>query len=250
MSLLLAQRRLIRPPQGLFAFPGTNPGFDPEHPCAAQTRLSAVAMGGNFVDLTTGRPGSITGSPTNSVGLIGPRIGFPGSTDVVTFSGKPTSSFPNYTFGCIVAFDVVNAANQFLISSSNSGVGARLSIANAGGSKLSIGINGLSALTAAQIPIVANTPYALFGSLAWVSPNVLFNAVAVNLTNGIVLSQSSSVASGAPGTDSGTCGIGNRGSALHAQGRIAAAMYSTGFMPMASLLQWAADPWSFWYPRS
>lgn len=247
----LAKRGLLRRARGPLAFPGTKPGFDPSHIAAAQTRLSAAAMGGNFVDLTTGKSGAITGSPTNSIGLIGPRIGFPGSTDLVTFSGKPTASFPNYTFGCVVAFDVVNVTNQFLISSSNGGTGVRLSIVNAGGSKLSIGINSLGGFNATQIPIAVNTPYALFGSLAWVSPNALCNAVAVNLTNGVVLSQSSSVAAGgAPGADSGTCSIGNRGSSLHAQGRIAAAMYSTEFTPISSLLQWAADPWSFWYPQS
>jgi hypothetical protein len=29
---------------------------------------------------------------------------------------------------------------------------------------------------------------------------------------------------------------------------MAAAMYSTVFPSMATLLAWAADPWSFWYP--
>jgi hypothetical protein len=172
----------------------------------------------------------------------------PGFSNNIQVSGKPTGVQTAYTLACILIWVTTPAVSAFFVATSNSAAGATLS--TAGANVLTVAISGGSGFTTSIAP-VANVPYLWAGSLLpGTSPNAIGNCVLVNLQTGAVQSQSTTATISTPTTDTGTCTIGNRGSpTVGCPASIVAAMYTTNFTPMSELLQWAADPWAFWYPK-
>lgn len=90
-----------------------------------------------------------------------------------------------------------------------------------------------------------NTPY--FVAASGFSSGTL-NWVIVNLASGQIVAESHAC-SAFPATSMGGQNIIGNNSGQPMLGIVAAAMYSPAYMPLTQLLQWAADPWSFWYPN-
>lgn len=245
MSLILAQRRLIRPPGGPFAFPGTKPGFDPSHIAAANVQLSAVALGSGFVGLLRGSlAASGGGSPTAKIlSGLGPAVNFTGATDGLKFTGQSTASVSACTLACIVQFANYNSGQyQVVIGNTTSGLLALGSDANhfvtlyAGGPTASTFVPSL------------NVPYFIACSAQNPSGSSM-SFVVRNLANGVLFLQKTNFLTGI-NASAGTANIGNNNFiAQAANGAVAAVMHSSRFMSAEALLQWSDDPWSFWYPR-
>jgi hypothetical protein len=121
------------------------------------------------------------------------------------------------------------------------GSGTNLSLGSSGIVQARLGGTGVVCTLPA---LAANTSY--FIALSGVSATG-FNVAYTNLSTGQMFSQF--VSSVSPTSLNGTLTVGNIGALdRFFNGSVAAAMYSNSFMSLAQLNQWAADPWSFWYP--
>jgi hypothetical protein len=231
-------------------FPGgVAPGFDASHLAASQTRFSGIAMGGNFVDLLTGKPGVVAGgSFTAGIGgIIGPYSYSTTSALVSKFSGKPATVDTAVTFGAIAMFTSIAASPTYLFNSSDSsGSGVGLAISSAG--VLSIGIAGIATIASA-ITLSPNISYFLAASANRNGAGAYDYAfVAQRLDNGQCFRTSgTSGAISAPVASTGAYDCGGRASTTAPNAQLSAMMYSTNFTPVAALQMWV-DPWSFWYP--
>jgi hypothetical protein len=241
----MSRSSLLKRP--LLAYPGGNPGFDPSHMAAGGTRFSAIATGNGFINLMKGAAGVITNAPAAVIdGRIGPSVKFANSTDAVTFANQSVAIDASCTFGCIF---IPNASigNATLIStSSNASGGFRLSLNSL---VPIVTVNGNSGPIMTGTSLVIGVPY--FCGFSY-SPNVASNAtfVLMRLDTGAILTSSPAYGALSSQASSGTYSVGTRVSGnLVSDSTIAAIMYSSALMSKAQLLQWAQDPWSFWYPQ-
>ncbi len=76
--------------------------------------------------------------------------------------------------------------------------------------------------------------------------NSVINFGLVNLLTGAIVTQS--VALGVALGPLLTYGIGGTSAGSNGGSSISSAMISLTYLPMTRVLEWAADPWSFWYP--
>lgn len=236
------------------SFPaGVAPGFDSSHPVSKNVQFSGVTLGSNIVDLMTGKPGVFSlGTPTPTADAMGPALKFPlAGSPTVSFAGKPLYAGHDFVLAAIVMFDTVSGTQFILSTSNNAGSGASLRILNSGAFRFSFGMNGAAAFNSTIIPNpVANVPY-FFAASVRQNNSSQFDIcmVVTNLLTGAICSDSLANQNTASATDTGTCEVGARVGGSQALGRIYASMYSTAAASIPTLLQWAADPWSFWYPR-
>src|SRR5271166_5560189 len=101
-------------------FPGGLPGFNSAHPAASFPRFSGIATsGGAILPLFNPAPPTIIGSPTSSIGTVGPQVNFPAGTpqrynqypglnetpSSVLFGAILTPIVSNGNFGCIFNAD-------------------------------------------------------------------------------------------------------------------------------------------------
>lgn len=233
--------------QNPLAFPaGRAPGFDPTHvasrSCSPNFGFSGIASGGGFVDLLTGRAGTQAGAPAGvCFGGTGPAITFTGVTDAITFTGKNVGAFSSGTIAGIVQFNSIGANYQSVFELNSAG-------ANLGLLALR-GVNHvLTIFTVADAPStilpLAGVPYFLAASLLGGS---MINYIVRNLATGALITQVVATGLSFAGTTGGVYKVGNN-AAQQTLGGVAAAMFNRTFMSMAELIQWSADPWSFWYP--
>jgi hypothetical protein len=242
MPLIQPRRGLIRRPRGPFAFPGTNPGFDPAHMASFGLWASAIAQGANFFNPATGAVSTLTGSPTAKVLMVGPALSMSGTQRgaFIVPSGAPSA----VTIAAMFFWNGTNAASQD-ISGNNSlptgGSGTDIALTSAGIPQ--IRFNGGTSVS--TIPaLTANSPYFFAAS----GNQVSFNITVCRLDTGQMFSQS--LATGAYASGNGTFCVGNIGDGTRpVNGALAAAMMSTALLSQQKLAQWAADPWGFWYPR-
>ncbi len=237
----LARRGIIRPPRGPFSYPGTKPGFDQSHPAAAQCLFSGVAADGpNVINLLTGRQGTKTGAtPVNKTLISGRGIDFSGGNDNVNFA-FPTTTFSVATMAAIFTLtgSSANAALVFATNAANS-YGIQIGASNA----TIQAVIGATAATVVTSP-VSGVPYFVVVS----NNGSPFNAVAVRLDNGILTTAATTTAS--PSAGDGSLYVGNRGTATRQLfGAVHALSFSNCLLTPTQLRQWAADPWSFWYPK-
>lgn len=240
--------RILRP--NPLIYPARHkPGFDPTHPVANSVRLSAVASGSNFVNLLSGKAGTISGTPVSAIsGVIGPstNIGAGVSSDRVTFSGMPIASSA-MTMAAIMIGAVPGGTNPAIFSNTSSSSSGYIFYQNNGTGILTIqqwGIGSNSFSTVIPVPghpcFVAATKDAN-GSF-FVSTDLITGAIQSNSAGGGSVS----------GTPNGTYTIGNWPAANLDDPRLtpmSAVMYSDVVTSSQLLLQWAQDPWAFWYPR-
>jgi hypothetical protein len=194
-----------------------------------------------MVNILAGQKGTANSSPTSTTnGWVGNCLVTNGASPSVTFSGMTASSTSNGS--CAIIVYVTTSAglqSAFATSTVNSGwfFGGNNS------SKLSI-YNG-SVSTASTISISANTPYFLaYSALNGTATNFL----ALNLSNGVLQTQVAA-SPGAATAGNGTYIVGNDTFNDVCTADIHAVAYFDSYIPMSTLIQWATDPWAFWYPR-
>jgi hypothetical protein len=231
-----------------FAFPGGNPGFDPTHLAVkgATVRLSAIASGGAFTNLLTGKAGAKAGTPTSLIdSQLGPACKFSSSTDAWTFSGNPTTNDQTITLACIAKFTSIST-NQALLGTSTTDAGAFL---GCGTGPLFVRCASTNTTIPWQNFAFTNTPGIPF-FLAVSINGTKANAVVVNLSNGNFNTATAFTIS-APTAPNGTYEVGNIiPFGLPTLGDMSAVMFSTAFLSVPELFRWGMDPWSFWYPHT
>lgn len=235
------------------AFPGGLPGFDPTHLVASKLLFSGISTcnQAQVLDLLTGRKaGTTLGVPTSSTdGVIGPSISGPaGSNAGFNFTNYAANCPVNQPFalGCMIRTPSTFATSAEALV----GYGAE---ADAGGFYLRItqttGTLGSTAPagTAAGVSsfaLVTNTPYFVAASSDAVG---VTNYLALNLATGQIFTATSTKTASAASAN-GTINI-NEESGRGMYGSASHWMITLQYQPMAALLQWAADPWPFWYPQ-
>lgn len=240
MPLILRRRGLLRRPSSPFAFPGTSPGFDPNHIAsagiAAGHGISVAPLGANFVSLLTGQKGTIAGNTAFMDAQGGPMI-TQSANNSCSFSGQSTANDANGTIAGIVRniSSTGNALSNGVVATNGWGL-----VYN--GTQLRVRY-GVSTYTTVGSTLNANEAYFVAVSFN----GSICNFVKVRLLTGETVSEqiAGSIAAVAP---DGTYRIGTSGSATGAV-TVGAAMLSANYLSKEQLRQWAADPWSFWYPR-
>lgn len=239
MSLLLGRPGPLRNP-------GRSPGFDLGHPAAAGIRFSGVAAGASFMPLISGylfaplAGGVLIGAPSaNVIGILGPSTGFSGASDTIDFVSIGADSPTAFTVASIFQLTTINGSNQALLSSAGgSGSGIILYIDATG----LLTIFGNNVGTSSGLTVAANVPYfAAYSQTASTG-----NVVLTRLDNGKTVT--ASVAAVIPIFADTDFYIGNDGFSQPLAGYEAAVMYSSAVLSAQQLLQWARDPWAFWYP--
>lgn len=230
---------------------GRAPGIDPSHVAMkGLLRWSGIARANTFVEIINGGLGTVNGSPTGKVdGSIGPAFNTTTTADCATFTGRSTATDANFTQAAIFRAAGINTGFQTYIADTNFAhtlFSAQSFGGNVANGNLTINTTGnTNTWFVSTIIPVNGVPY-----FAAVSCNgAVANFVATRLDTGQILT-SAIVSTIAGIASNGTYSIaGNNVFNQNAQGPVSAAMFSTAFLSMQELVQWAADPWAFWFPR-
>lgn len=242
------------------AYPcGATPSLNPAHVALSGgvPLFSAVSLltGGSILPLyAQGGTQTLTNLTSKIFGIIGPASVNSGtaSSDALTFTNKPITTSLTNTMAIIVQFSSV-PANTFQGLLGNGGAGAigiSLFLRGSVGSALAFGPIGIGTSPNAMFVPVAGVPYFIAASASFAASNGPTNFIAINLNTGQISTTSVLGNTGTPITPDGSYTIGNlqNNKTLPLLGGIAAVMHSTAFLSAPQLLQWASDPWSFWYP--
>jgi hypothetical protein len=219
-----------------FAFPGGNAGFDPSHVAAGtSTKESVVCFPGGPVSLLSGRHLVKTGSPINGIdAYLGPEVSVVG-TDKFALSGHGTATYLTATLAGFVNLSSYTSGVALLIyTNSCFAVGVQSSTHLT----FYVNLSGVGSFPTMSLGV----PYFYAGSFG----GGTINMVLTNLLTGAITTATATTAT----TPSGFGDIWNFFSAnsgvFSSSG--SAAMVSNAALSLPQLLQWAADPWSFWYP--
>jgi hypothetical protein len=226
------------------------PGFDPSH-VAAQgistgNGFSGISTSNGFISLLTGLPGSDGGVQTRKLdGIIGRASNYV-SGGYSNFAGQ-SSAAPSSS-GTIAGVFRVNALSSIGVIFSSTGAGS-------GGYSLGYNTTTGNPYVFAQgagqaisgLAMAAGIPYFLAASFSLSKTNF----VLVSLNNGATLTDTQGTFGTAAASQSGTYEVGgNSNGGRSPNAIIAALMYAPGpLLSGSQLLQWASDPWSFWYPK-
>jgi hypothetical protein len=242
------------------AYPGGIGGINPAHPAAQNLYLSAVAVNSGtftsggapspFVNLVTGAPLTRTNIGANPGGTF--------SMDGSIGASYAFSSSANSTFGLNLSLTAGQSAAKTVGAifkfSVQGGVGVYQSVV-----VFNVGVEGLYILNGApdwflgsdnlsSITLTVGHAYYVATSAFPSGATTLINFVVKDLTTGQVRSATTTRAS-TPATVTAV-GVGNDqlGSSDPSLFPIAAAMYSGAALGIPQMLNWAQDPWFFWYP--
>jgi hypothetical protein len=231
--------------KSLLTFPGGRPGFNPNHIAvvgAPYFGVSAVPIGNRFYNLVNGKV-SVTGNGTVTAvnDVNGPSVNvINGGGNYVQFTGLPTTTDGQFTMACIVFPTATLATSSYWMF--------------LGGSPNAIGCDATSGQLGADggggrdsgIVITPNNPWFVAVSMQYSSGN--FNFAATNLRTGrIQTANANHVETSAANT--GTLQIGTNFGGGPITGNIACVMHMPTYLSLQALAQWAADPWSYWYPN-
>jgi hypothetical protein len=239
---------LIDPRRSSLNYPlGAMPGFNETHPASRGigpgSGFVGVAMGDNFLNLLDGGVGTKSGGGaiTANYSEFGPAITVTG-TSVLTYPGFPTTFDAANTMGAI--YWLANTTDiTFLIHSSSANNGIELKTSGPG---LIFDVFGGTAVTFSSSLVAQQM---LFLGLSGHYASQTVNFVVMNLENGTLFKKVDTGFLAAGTAPNGTYSIGNSGSGVSpATGRLCASMMSPAYLSMSELVQWAYDPWSFWYP--
>lgn len=227
-------------PRNKFAFPaGIAPGFDAAHPAAGgKLVLSAVAAGNTFVSPYNGAAGTINSTPSALLSQSGPQVSFASAAaGAISFT---TASVQISTVAAVFTFASNQTNNGFIFQSAGLGIGITAP------STLRV-LSGTNTLLNGPTLSVGHTYFIAVSALS----ATVVDYVLVDLGTGSIQSGSSSTATvlALSGT---TVYIGNS-SAFNRNltGSIGAvAVIAGSYIGLPGLLQWAQDPWSFWYPNA
>lgn len=227
------------------AYPaGYAPGFDPNHPCASRAEISAVASGAGYVDLLKGKKGTIAGTILANIrGLIGPSADYNASTsNYVYFTGLHAGAMDEGTFACVF-MPIPGSGYNYMFSY---GVTPGFHAYRYNSSAIVLEWGFSSNVNTGLIP-ADNVPYFFAASY---SVGNFADAYLTDLRTGKVLTFYSATAGTAITSTSGSFYIGTSEWDFQSpQNRIHSAAFMRSYTPRAAMLQWAADPWSFWYPN-
>lgn len=230
------------------AYPvGVAPGFDASHPAAGgigpEHGFSGTAMAGGFVSLLSGAVATKGGAPVPGLNAtIGPDVVFSNAAHQYTLAGQSTASDAAYTCGGIF-YVTTFSNNNYLFVNSSTNAGCTLRFTSTG--QVVLIFVGQGNGVTSTFTLSASTPYFVAGSRGATTGDI----IAVNLITGQVSTFSATVTTTSPSAVNGTYTIGNNaGSQINFAGGIAAVMYAPQRISLATMLQWAADPWAFWYP--
>lgn len=223
--------------------PPTNirPGLDRSHPAAVGTICaSVVPVATGFVNLVNGQFGANSTWTNTYDKYLGNCIAIPGSTNthqgINAIPGR-SSSYGTHTFAMLVRFDAPGGYDGGISRTGS----LAFQIDNAGGWFCRCG-----SVYITTIKPTAGESY--FGICSMDVSTNKCNVLEMNLATGTIRFET-----GSPGvaysnqsagttvtlSDSGTTGL---------NGALAAAMHMDSFLTESQMRQWAADPWSFWYP--
>lgn len=233
------------------AYPGgalRPPGVNKSHPASKNLLFSIISAPSSIqllrTDLCT--IGTIAGVGSSFVmdGIIGPcyspAISNNGGTARGSFSINTTSG--NATIACIIRpTSITGGSTSRIITSGNS---AAISLVNSTGV---VRVNFAGSSTDTAHALAANVPY--FVCCIIISGSKIFSVV-TNLNTGSINSFTTATAN-TVATGTGIV-VGNNSTTFLQGfgGYIAAVAWSRAILPPAQLLQWAQDPWSFWYPKT
>lgn len=242
---ILVNRGIARPPRGPFSYPGIEPRFDPSHIAAGITRFSAVAFNGtNLVNLLNGAQGTIGGSPTSvEDGTLGHCFRGNAGTVFVNFTGQSTANDSDVTFGWMWRPAASNANMPVFASDGAATNGAWVGGSNPGRLIIVANSGGAFKQSSGGVTYVTGSPYFCAVSMN----SSVTNFVLTNLETGVT--KTSTTTGTALTAPNGTYRIGLNNTFHLNNTSVAAVMFAGQYSSMNKLLQWAADPWAFWYPR-
>lgn len=235
----------------LLVFPaGALPGYDPTHVAA----ISSPYAGDSYVAMPSGlmvsamRGGLVTSIAASATapafsfdGVIGPSLSFAAaSTNHLKSGAMPTTTDNSVTMAAILVGTAITSGYKPVYCARSDGLGWALSF-NAGAVDVRNGVSDV-----ASSLVVSNAiPYFMAASCN----QTTFNYILLRLDNGKLLTASAAKA-GTTATNSANHSIGNftTGNNFPCQAKIATIMYAPGNLNLQQLSQWAADPWSYWYP--
>ena len=220
---------------------GIRPVFNPAHPAAGTVNFSGVSLqGGGVINLVTGKAGVKTGTYPGSIdGRIGPVTTAAASAYFTFSSAVPSQTDTQATFAGIV-LNPPNSGILPLSVGSTNGPDVYFS----GADVIQFNIWGGSAAGGLQYTIYGTgTP--IFFAMSMNGTKVV--QVLTNLATGQITTASNSSTSFNAHDGTVIWGAGNNLGLQFTYG-IAAQMYSTQFLSLPQLVEWAQAPWDFWYP--
>jgi len=228
---------------------GRRPGFDPSHlvvRSAINKKIdhSFIATANEcFIDLLTGKAGTKTGAQAGGIANgLGRYVG-PYNGNYTTFSSyTDAASNDPRTFAAILSVPSPDAGHAYVCStSSTGGNGQQIDVHPSG----FITFNDWSTNISSAIGFFGGAPmfYAVSNAAG-----LGCNAIGVNLITGQVATSFGNSFTGTS-TNDGTFTIMRGPGAGSSTLKFATLMSSRSAVSPQDLLAWAADPWSFWYPR-
>lgn len=230
-------------PSGPLEFPvGVQPGIDPDHIALSRggdPLISAVKVGNGFLNLVTGDY-SVAGGKDKILGRAGPVRDYTGTGADSFVNALPTTPTPTaLTQAVIVTVTPFAAANKVYAVAASAGTQFYIAEINTSGGVFGSFVVGNLGLFSWN-PIVGHT---YFFAIAGDSAGTVI-AVATDMTTGQIF-QGTPVATG--GNFAGFSGNYTVGG--NASDYISAATLISRKLTQFELNTWAADPWSFWYPK-
>lgn len=233
------------------AYPaGYSPGFDPWHLAAKKTYFSAVSNGTrSMINILTGA--SPNANTTSSGKVYGPIWACPTISNFtyMSFVGFPTDTPTQMTQSGIFVNNnpaSIQSAWGDGGTSSNEYTGGMGTVQLSATGEFTWRVRGISS-RATGWTIASGVPYFFCASSIKGSGSEDIKILLLDLNSGVVRFGLFGGDNSAVTAPTGTITIGNPN---NAQGwHIAAAMSSRHALSIPEMLQWAADPWSFWYPN-
>jgi Concanavalin A-like lectin/glucanases superfamily len=219
-------------------YPGTLPGFDVSHPASEGIGVSAVVVSGALpLEIIKGTLFTSSGAAQTPVqSVVGPAL-YNAGTGYAN-GGVSNVSFAKITQACIFV-------PQALSTSGLTGI-VSATILYIYGASGGTAITYLGGIRDSGVQLVVGRPYFFASSYSNDAVGTL-NQIVKDLQTGQITTNVQTIGPSGGLANSNYC-FGGDGAGAASNSQIAATMYSTSFLSMEQLRQWADDPWSFWYP--
>lgn len=200
-----------------------------------------------MINLLSAAPGVKVSTPAFGIdAIVGPSVNFNGDQMSYTFANQPSQTDTIFTMAAIVTMSGT-AANSAILMNSGNAAGAQLNLPGPTFIGFVFPNGGTTIATTSIVSLTSGRSYFIAASFSVAAS--LLNAVVLDLSNGVIKSQSRPQTSTGMFKPNGTYRVGNAsGSFQQTWGKIAAVAYLADFLSVPQLAQWAFDPWSFWYP--
>lgn len=241
----MALALLLKRPN-LLAYPGGNPGFNSSHLAAngisGRRGFSGVASGASMFSPLTGKPASLVGTFSGSIGgLIGPGVSFTSVTSKMTFTGA-VGPEQKVTIASIFTWPGGHDGTLF---SSSSGQNQQPAVYINGTTNV-FEAYGVTNVLSSGLVVAAGVPY--LGIVSFNAGGSSYFLLKNLLTGQVQTATAGDIGTSVAGT--GLYIVGADGfSGDNFVGNMATVMYAPVFMTRPQMIAWSADPWSFWYPR-